>query len=604
MSDAVAHNPPVLRDLTERRLRLWPGVLIVLLDWILLKVPGWVAPGTMIQFMASFMGSMVMAVLFFIWWMFLSRARWADRVFGLIACAAVGAAAYPLMHKSLQGSRFDEFLMSIAFTILPIVMTGWIIWLLITRSARPSVRMAGLVVVFLLTWGYFTTVRFEGTTGAFSAEFSFRWKPTAEEQFLAERSSKPVAPKTDVSPAEKVELRTGDWPGFRGPARDGRLPGVRIATDWKQNQPKELWRHRVGPGWSSWAVIGSRAFTQEQRGPDEVVVCYDANSGSERWAYQDQTRFEEVMGGPGPRATPTFHDGRIYTLGATGHLACLDAVSGKKIWVRDISADSGAKAPMWGFAASPLVVQGVVTVFAGGANGKGVLGYRADSGDLAWSAGEITNSYCSMQPAKIDGLEQVVVATREGLTSLDPVAGKVLWQFEWSMDEQFNRVTQPAIVGEADVLIGTGFGFGLRRVHVGHDKDSWKTEQVWESRAISPYYNDLVIHKDHLYGFNANLLTCVRLSDGKAKWKERGYDNGQVLLLPDQDLLVIQAEKGDVALVEANPDRRKELGRISALKGKTWNHPVIAHGKLFVRNGEEAACFQLTPDSGGGTAGK
>jgi outer membrane protein assembly factor BamB len=159
--------------------------------------------------------------------------------------------------------------------------------------------------------------------------------------------------------------------------------------------------------------------------------------------------------------------------------------------------------------------------------------------------------------------------------------------------EDFNRVTQPALVGDADVLIGTGFGFGTRRLHVTRAGGGWTAEQVWESKAIAPYFNDLVVYKDHVYGFHNAFFTCVSLADGKGKWKERGYDSGQVLLLPDQDLLLIQAEKGDVALVEAKPDARKELARFRAIDGKTWNHPVVAHGKLYVRNGEEAACFEL-----------
>jgi len=380
---------------------------------------------------------------------------------------------------------------------------------------------------------------------------------------------------------------------------------VRIATDWQKNPPKELWRHPVGPGWSSFAVIGNRAYTQEQRGADEVVVCYDAGTGAEIWVHRDATRFDEAMGGAGPRATPTFHNGRIYAQGANGELNCLDAVGGKKLWSHNVATDSKAKVPQWAYSASPLVVQGIVTVFGGGPEGKGVLGYDADSGNLAWAAGEVTNSYCSMQPATIDGVEQLVISSKEGLTSFEPRTGKSLWRYEWPVDEMYNRVTQPAVISASDVLIGSGFGLGTRRGHVAREGDDWKAAEVWATNAIAPYYNDFVVHKDHIYGFHNNpFFVCVRLADGKLKWKERGYDSGQVLLLPDQDLLLIQAEKGDVAIVEANPDRRKELGRIPALTAKTWNHPVIAHGKLFVRNGVEAACFQLTEESAGGGVGR
>jgi hypothetical protein len=154
-------------------------------------------------------------------------------------------------------------------------------------------------------------------------------------------------------------------------------------------------------------------------------------------------------------------------------------------------------------------------------------------------------------------------------------------------------VTQPTVVGDGDVLIGTGFKFGTRRVRVAREGDGWATQEVWTTKAISPYFNDLVAHRGHIYGFDSLFFTCVSLEDGKMKWRERGYANGQVLLLADQDLLLVLTEKGEVALLEANPEKRKELGRFKALEGKTWNHPVVAHGLLFVRNSEEAACYQL-----------
>jgi len=165
------------------------------------------------------------------------------------------------------------------------------------------------------------------------------------------------------------------------------------------------------------------------------------------------------------------------------------------------------------------------------------------------------------------------------------------------------RVVQPTVLGDGDVLIGSGFQFGTRRVHVRHQSNSWNTEEVWTSRAISPYFNDLVVHRGHLYGFDGSFFTCVNLADGKRAWRARGYGNGQVLLLADQDLLLVLSEKGEVALVDASPEGHKERCRFQALEGKTWNHPVVAHGKLFVRNDEEARCYELAETNAGGSVG-
>jgi outer membrane protein assembly factor BamB len=550
-------------------------------------VPAWVAPATPLHFYGGLFGPFVGAAAVATWWLFASRVPWADRWLGLVAFAVVVVVTWLLADPSFE-------LGWLLLHGLPLATTALALWLLATPFVRWPVRRAGLLVVLVLVWGFFLVVRHEGFDGSFTASFPWRWDVTEEGQFLAERGARQQRlPSAEETSAEAVMLQPGDWPGFRGPQRDGRRTGVRIATNWNEHPPRQVWRQRIGPGWSSFAVVGSRLYTQEQRGPEEAVVCYDAGSGAELWVHQETARFSETMGGPGPRATPTFHDGKIYAQGATGKLLCLDALTGRVLWSRDVPADAGATVPQWGFAASPLVVQGVVTVFGGGADGKSVLGYHASSGEPAWSAGEGKFSYCSPHPARVDGIEQVVIATDRGLAAFDPVGGAVLWRYPWPLEGGMARVVQPTVAGDADFLLGTGFGIGTRRVQVRRDGDTWASQEVWTTRAIKPYYNDLVAHHGHVYGFDHNFLTCVSLADGKARWRARGYGNGQVLLLADQDLLLVQAESGEVALVDAKPDGHAEHARFQAIQGKTWNHPVVAHGKLFVRNSREAACYEL-----------
>jgi outer membrane protein assembly factor BamB len=601
MSDITSHVPPTLREAVThepsaapalpaaasapRRLRLWPGVLIVILQWLSLTLPGWIAPGSKYDFYSKFLTPVWPAALV-VWWLFFSRARWADRLLVPAFGALAGGAAALLRDQSVP-------LWALTLYGLPAVCTASVGWLLVTPRLRWPLRRAGLLAAFALAWSFFTVVRFDGMYGTFSADWSPRWVANDEEQFRAQMDrDRPLA-----AAAEGQSLQPGDWPGFRGPARDGCLRGVRIATDWNQRPPRELWRRRVGPGWSSFAVIGNRLYTQEQHGNDEAVVCYHTDTGKPIWVHRDRARFDEQMAGPGPRATPTFHEGRIYAQGAAGRLNCLDAATGRVLWSRDVLADSGRdKPPEWGYAASPLVVGGIVVVYGGGPTGKSVLGYRASSGKPAWSAGEGQYSYCSPQPARLGGAEQVLMTTDVGLTAYRPANGEVLWQHSWPLDKM-PRVVQPALVGESDVLIGTGFDEGTRRLRPQQTAHGWAAEEVWATRAIRPYFNDMVLHQGHLYGFDSGFLTCVRLDDGEGRWRARGYDSGQVLLLADQGLLLVVAEKkGDVALVEANPDRHRELGRFHAVKGKTWNHPVVAHGKLFVRNGAEMACFELAQD--------
>jgi outer membrane protein assembly factor BamB len=573
-------------------------VVIAALQALVILVPGWIMPGSFFQFMAMLWGPIVGAVALLVWWVLASRLRTADRWLGLLAFAATGALAWLVCHPT-----FGVF--GLAIYALPTVTTAWVLWLLMTPALSWPIRRMGLAVVFLLGWGYFTLLRLEGVDGSMSASLPFRWSQTAEEKFLAEiaagkHKSDPVSGATK---AQTLTLQSGDWPGFRGPNRDGHLTGVRIATDWQRHLPQQVWRHRIGPGWSSFAVVGTRLFTQEQRGEDELVICYDAESGAEQWSHRDRDRFTEIVSGAGPRATPTFHEGQIYALGAKGQLNCLDAATGQVIWSCNIATDSGAKVPNWGFAASPLVAHGIVTVFAGGPDGKSMLGYDASSGKPAWAAGEGQLSYCSPQLAQLDGIEQVLITTEAGLTGFHPTRGDVLWRHGWPV-EGIARIVQPTLLGDSEVLIGTGMGVGTRRVRISRSGDGWTEKELWTSRAIKPYFNDLVVHHGHLYGFDGNFLTCVSLDDGKGKWRARGYGNGQILLLADQDLLLVLSEKGEVALVKADPGGHTELARFKAIEGKTWNHPVVAHGKLYVRNGEEAACYRLEEIPSSSNAGQ
>jgi hypothetical protein len=205
--------------------------------------------------------------------------------------------------------------------------------------------------------------------------------------------------------------------------------------------------------------------------------------------------------------------------------------------------------------------------------------------------------------ATIHDADQILLATDAGLSAFEPAGGEVLWHYSWLVDG-VARIVQPARVGDGDVLLGTGMGNGTRRIRVTRNGDHWLTEELWSSRKIKPYFNDFVVLKDYLYGFDGNKFVCVGLKDGGETWRAGGYGSGQVLLLADQEMLLILSEEGDVALVSARPEKHEELARFKAIEGKTWNHPVVAHGNLFVRNGEEIACFKLALFDEAGAAKK
>lgn len=569
-----------------RGLRLWPGWVLVVLAWVITHGSGLVAPATMVQFFGMMIGPLLGLVGILVWWLFASRAPKGDRWLGLLVLVVVPVLTFLLAHPSTP--------MAIVVYGFPILALAFVLWAAWTQSWASSPRRWSLVAVVLVALGSWVLVRAEGIHGDMSWDFAWRWAETPEEELLEAVASE------DVLAPPQAEVGEAVWPGFRGPRRDSVVAGVQLATDWSASPPEELWSRPVGPGWSSFAVAGDLLYTQEQRGEQEAVSCYRASTGEPVWIHEDPARFWEPMAGTGPRATPTLHRGRVYALGATGILNALNALDGSRLWNRDVAEDTGAKTPEWGFSSSPLVVDGLVVVHTGAPDGRAVVAYDELSGEPRWYAPAGSLSYSSVHLATLSGVRQLLIVTGDGVTSLAPVDGAVLWSHEWPAGGGA-RVTQPWVLEDESVLVGTSFGLGTRRLAPKPpttESGDWTVEEVWTTRRLKPYYNDFVVHGGHVYGFDGRILTCIGVEDGERAWKGGRYGNGQMLLLPEQNLLLVISDRGDVALVEAAPGAYTEVARIAAIEGKTWNHPVIADGVLYVRNGEEMAAFRLPLESG------
>jgi outer membrane protein assembly factor BamB len=350
-----------------------------------------------------------------------------------------------------------------------------------------------------------------------------------------------------------------------------------------------MWRQPIGPGWSSFAVRGDLFYTQEQRGAEEIVACYRVSTGKPVWRHRDAVRFWESNAGAGPRATPTLSNGRVFAFGATGILNALDASNGAVVWSRDVATDTKRQVPDWGFSSSPLVVDDMVIVAASGT----LAAYDIASGKTRWVGPAHGGTYSSPHLTTIDGVAQVVLLSTPGAISVTPSDGTLLWEHTYAG----GAIVQPAITADGNVLINaivsTG-GIGIRRLAVAHKSDGWSAEERWTSNGLKPYFNDFVLHKGHAFGFDGSILACIDLEAGKRKWKGGRYGNGQLVLLPEQDLLLVLTEEGELALVSATTDQFKEIARFKAIEGKTWNHPVLVGDVLLVRNGEEMAAFRLS----------
>ena len=368
-------------------------------------------------------------------------------------------------------------------------------------------------------------------------------------------------------------------------------PVVRIDTDWSQNPPVELWRRPVGPGWSSFAVHGDLIYTQEQRGEDEVVSSYRLSTGEPVWRHKDAVRFWESNGGAGPRGTPTLHGGRVYTMGATGIVNALDADTGALRLVAE--RGDGHRNDGAGLGHRQLAVGRWTTLVIVAVAGQ-LAAYDARTGDERWRGPSGGGGYSSPHLTTIAGVPQVLLLRGARTISVSPADGALLWEHRW---QPAVSIVQPLMVADGGILIGDGDGMGgqgMRRIAVAHGSGGWTVDERWTSRGLKPYFNDSVVHQGHAFGFDGNILACIDLETGERAWKGGRYGNGQMVLLPDQDLLLVLSEEGGLALVRATADKFTEIARFQAIEGKTWNHPVLVGDVLLVRNGEEMVAFRLS----------
>ena len=568
----------------RKPLRLWPGVLLVTVQWV-----SWlVVPVLFTAPAAGFFGvgaGLLIGVLVLLWWVFLSRALWLERLLAVVVVVVAMAATRLFLHESVATGNvgIQQFIYAI-----PVVSLAFVLWAVVTRNLSDQIRRVSMIATVVVTCGVWAFVRSDGLTGDGAAQLAWRWSDTAEERLLARAGDDPVG-ATSVQTAVVTDDEP-EWPGLRGPDRTGILPGVRIATDWSTSPPVELWRRPVGPGTSAIVVGGSLLYTHEQRGDDEVVTAYDRTTGEPVWRHRDTARFSDSYVGAGPRATPALGGGRVYTFGATGILNALDAATGAVVWSRDAAADAEVKVPFWGFCGSPLVLDDVLIVAVGGR----LVAYELDSGEPRWLGPAGNGSYGSPQRLTIAGIPQIVLVRNSGPIAVDPADGTPLWEHAWPGI----GIVQPVLAAEGDLLFSMindgAMPIGTRRIAVTRGPEEWTTEERWTTTRLKPSFSSVVVHEGHAYGFDGRILACIDVANGERKWKGGRYGSGQLVLLPDQDLLLVLSEQGEVALVSATPERFTEIARFPAIEGKTWSQPTLVGDLLLVRNGEEMAAFRVS----------
>jgi outer membrane protein assembly factor BamB len=404
--------------------------------------------------------------------------------------------------------------------------------------------------------------------------------------------SEPTSTEPVIHPSEENVDIDGSryWTQFRGPGMDGHYREMPILTDWPAEGLELLWKQPVGGGYASFVVADGLAFTIEQRRDEETLAAYELATGREIWTYAWKAEFTESMGGDGPRATPTWHEGRLYALGATGELKVLEAATGELVWDLNILSDNGAKNLQWGMAASPLIVDDKVVVLPGGSRGRSVVAYDKLTGEPVWKSLNDPQAYTSPMLVHLAGRRQILVVSRERAMGLAPEDGSIIWDYPWTTSYGVNAA-QPILLSEDRSFISAGYGHGAAVVEIRLEGGRYSAHTVWENTRMKNQFSASVLHDGYIYGLDGAILACLDAETGERMWKGGRYGHGEVLLASDH--LVVSTERGDLALVRATPESHQERARFSAIRGKTWNHPAIADGILLVRNASEMAAFRL-----------
>lgn len=484
-------------------------------------------------------------------------------------------------------------------TLVLLVVAFVSAWWRVVR-ANQWLRRAILAVLIPAAILLAATVQIRGVSGELIPILRFRWMPSHDQQL-----GKIDTDSGGQSGATGVDLKTTrptDFPGFLGPQRNAYLSAPRLARDWSAQPPRELWRRPIGAGWSGFAAVNGFAVTMEQRGAEELVTCYEVLTGKPRWSHSIQARHQTVLGGIGPRSTPTIAGGRVFALGATGVLRCLDGATGNELWSYDVlqtlglTPDEDLSGVAWGRSSSPLVVGDLVVIPTGRSSTKSVslTALHVETGDVVWEGGTQQVSYASPTLATLAGVRQILSVNESSVSGHDPDTGQTLWEHPWpGQSSSTASASQPHVLDGQRLLLSKAYGTGAAGLLLEKtDQGLLRARELWsDSGLFKTKFTNVCVINGFAYGLSDGILECADAATGKRRWKRGRYGHGQVL--GAADVILVQAESGDVAMVAASPDQYQELAKFPALDGRTWNTLCLSGAHLLVRNAEEAACFEL-----------
>ena len=385
-----------------------------------------------------------------------------------------------------------------------------------------------------------------------------------------------------------------DWPQFRGPARDGTVPGRATIEPFPSSGPELVWQRQVGSGFSAPAVARGRVVLFHRQGGQEVVEAHHATDGEAIWKFAYETRYRDDFGfDNGPRATPVIDEGKVFTFGAQGMLHCLDFETGRKIWAVETHREFGVRKGFFGAASTPLVIEGRVLANVGGSDGAGIIALDGETGETVWRATDHEASYSSPVAARLDGRMMAIFFTREGLAVLDPATGEVMYERRWrSRSHASVNAATPIVMGDI-VFLSASYGTGSIAMKLCNRK----VEELWSGEdVIDNHYSSCVLAGGTLFGFHGRQeygqsFRAADLPNGKVLWSHDGIRAGSVSRVGDRLLLLL--ESGELLMVAASREKFEVLARAQVLARETRAFPAIADGLFFARDKDTLVCLRL-----------
>lgn len=385
-------------------------------------------------------------------------------------------------------------------------------------------------------------------------------------------------------------LGLADWPQWRGVNRDGKSAERGLLKSWPQGGPPRAWQAAgAGEGYSSFSVAGGRLYTLGARGGTEYVMAFDEATGKKVWEVANGSRFGNDRG-DGPRGTPTIDGAQVYAYGASGDLSALETATGRKIWSINVLERFGGRNIQWGLSESPLVLRDRIIVNAGG-SGASIVAVSKKDGSVLWRSQSDEAGYSSAILHEVGGIPQAIVFTAQRALGVDTRDGRLLWSYDRVSNRTANIAT-PIARGNR-VFVSSDYGTGAALLELAASGTAVNAKEVYFTREMRNHHASSVLIGDHLYGFSSAILTAMKFDTGEVAWRDRSVGKGSVIFADER--LYLYSETGVVGLAEAIPAGYREHGRFQIRTGSlpTWSHPVVANGKLYLRDQDNIYAYDV-----------